>query len=59
MATLRDPEFVAEMTKRSYTIDPIEQARIEAWVKKVMATPKERIETLRKLMGLTGGKKKG
>lgn len=58
MATLRDADFVAEMTKRSYTIDPVEQPVIEAWVKKIMGTPPARIAKLRELMGLTGAKKK-
>ncbi len=58
MATLADKAFVAEMGKRSYTIDPIDGATITAWVKKVMATPKDRVENLRKAMGLTDGKKK-
>ena len=46
------------MTKRRYTIDPIEQPVIEKLVKKVMSTPPKRLAKLRKLMGLTGGKKK-
>lgn len=58
MATLRDAAFVAEMTKRSYTIDPVEQPVIETWVKKIMSTPPARIAKLRELMGLTGAKKK-
>jgi tripartite-type tricarboxylate transporter receptor subunit TctC len=58
MATLRDAAFVGEMTKRRYTIDPIEQPVIEKLVKKVMSTPPKRLAKLRKLMGLTGGKKK-
>jgi len=52
MATLADKTFLAEMTKRSYTIDPIEGSVITAWVKKLMTTPKDRVDNLRRAMGL-------
>ena len=53
MATLRDAKFVAEMTKRHYTIDPISGQRIQKFVKDVMNTPAAKVEKLRRLMGLS------
>lgn len=53
MATLRDPKFLAEVTKRKYTIDPISGERIRKFVEKVMKTPAAKIAKLRRLMGLT------
>jgi len=53
MATLRDATFVAEMTKRKYTLDPIPGPRIQKFVEEIMKTPADRVAKLRRLMGLT------
>ena len=53
MATLGDPKFLAEMTSRQYTIDPISGARIQKFVETVMNTPPAKVAKLRRLMGLT------
>jgi tripartite-type tricarboxylate transporter receptor subunit TctC len=53
MATLRDKRFLAEMTKRHYTIDPIEGPRIQKFVTTIMNTPKAKVDRLRELMGLS------
>jgi len=60
MATLRDKDFLARMTKLQYTIDPIEGATITAHVKKIMATPKPFVKKIKKALGFGGkkGKKK-
>lgn len=56
-ATLHDKRFLAEMTKRSYIIDPIPGDKIQAFVNSLMATPKAKVDKLRDLMGLNGKKK--
>ncbi len=53
MATIRDAKFVAEMTKRHYTIDPIPGPVIQKFIEKVMKTPAAKVAKLRQLMGLT------
>lgn len=52
MATLHDKKFLAAMTKRSYIVDPIPGAKVQAFVNELMRTPKAKIEKLRDLMGL-------
>lgn len=58
MATLRDKDFLARMTKLQYTIDPIEGATITAHVKKIMATPKPFVKKIKKALGFGGKKSK-
>ena len=52
MDTLHDKKFLAAMTKRSYIVDPVPGAKVQAFVNELMRTPKAKIEKLRDLMGL-------
>jgi len=52
-ATLHDKEFVAELAKRKYAIDPISRAKITAWVNDLVRTPPAKLAKMRRLMGLS------
>ena len=49
--TMNDPEFLAEVKKRKYELEPTPGEDLEAIVKDVMAQPPEIIERLKKLLG--------
>jgi len=51
-ATLRDRAFVAEAGKHHYRIDPMPGEKIQKFVEGIMAMPPDRVEKLRKSMGL-------
>ena len=50
-ATLRDKAFLADVEKRGFEIDPVSRAEISATVKKIMATPPDRVAKLKKALG--------
>lgn len=51
-ATLHDKAFLAQMTQRSYLIDPVPGPKVQQFVNSLMNTPKAKIDKLRDLMGL-------
>ena len=51
-ATLHDPEFLAETSKRQYRVDPVSAEEVTAFVNKVMATSPAMIAKLQTAMGI-------
>jgi tripartite-type tricarboxylate transporter receptor subunit TctC len=51
MATLADKNFLADVTKRGFEIDPTSAADVTATVKKIMGLSKERLAKLKTAMG--------
>jgi len=49
--TMKDPEFIAEIEKRKYELDPTPGEELQALVQDVMAQPPEIIERMKKLLG--------
>ncbi|MGH7772274.1 MAG: Bug family tripartite tricarboxylate transporter substrate binding protein [Candidatus Binatia bacterium] len=49
--TMTDPEFLAELKKRRYELEPVSGEEVEALAKEVVAQPPEVIERMRKLLG--------
>ena len=49
--TLRDPDFLAEVKRRKYELEPISGEEMEALAKEVIAQPPEVIERMKKLLG--------
>ena len=50
-ATLKDPEFVAEIHKQRLTIAPMTAPEIEAFLKELYKTPADVVEATRKISG--------
>jgi hypothetical protein len=50
MATMKDPEFIAETRQRKLELDPESGEELEAVIKKAYATPKPIIERIGKLI---------
>lgn len=50
-ATMKDPEFLAELDKRQFDLDPALGVDLEKLVKEIMVQPPEMIERLKKLIG--------
>ena len=48
--TLRDPEFIDEITKRGWTVDPVSGEELQALAKEVTSQPPEVIAWLKKLL---------
>jgi tripartite-type tricarboxylate transporter receptor subunit TctC len=48
---LKDPEFVADATKRQWEINPVSGERLEALAKEVVHQPPDVIERMKKVMG--------
>jgi tripartite-type tricarboxylate transporter receptor subunit TctC len=48
---LKDPEFLAEIEKRKYELQPVKGDELEALAKNVIAQPPDVIERMRKLLG--------
>jgi hypothetical protein len=48
--TLKDPEFVDEITKRGWTVDPVSGEELQALAKEVTTQPPEVIDWLKKLL---------
>jgi tripartite-type tricarboxylate transporter receptor subunit TctC len=51
MATMRDPDFVAEIGKRHLTLEPLSGEEVQQMVKTVAATPKELVEQAKRYLG--------
>ncbi len=49
--TMTDPEFLAELKKRRYELEPASGEEVEALAKEVVAQPPEVIERMRKFLG--------
>ena len=50
--TVKDPEFLAEVKKRKWELDPVGGEELEALAKEVIAQPPEVIERMKKLLGM-------
>ena len=50
--TLKDPEFLAEVKRRKFELDPTSGEELEALAKEVIAQPPEVIERMKKLLGM-------
>ena len=50
MATMKDPEFIAETQQRKLALEPESGEELEALIKKAYATPKPIIERIGKLI---------
>ena len=50
MATMKDPEFIAEAGQRKLVLEPESGDELEALIKKAYATPKPIIERIGKLI---------
>ena len=48
--TMKDPEFLAEIEKRNYELDPTRGENLEAIVKDVMSQPPAIIERLKMVL---------
>jgi hypothetical protein len=51
MATMQDPEFVAEIGKRHLTIEPLSGEEVQRMVKSVAATPKDLVDQAKRYLG--------
>lgn len=49
--TMADPEFLSEIKKRRYDLEPVSGEEVEALAKEVLAQPAEVIERMKKLTG--------
>lgn len=49
--TMKDPEFLAEIKKRNYELDPTSGEELESIVKEAMSQPPEIVERMKKLLG--------
>jgi tripartite-type tricarboxylate transporter receptor subunit TctC len=49
--TLKDPDFLAEIERRKYELQPVRGEELEAMAKDVIAQPPDVIERMRKLLG--------
>ena len=47
---MADPEFLSEIKKRRYELDPVSGEEVEALAKEVLAQPAEVVERMKKLM---------
>jgi len=50
-ATMKDPELLAEVTKRGWDLDPLTGADLETLSKEVIAQPREVIERMKWVLG--------
>jgi hypothetical protein len=48
--TLKDPDFLDEIGKRSWSVDPVYGEELQALAKEVTSQPPEVIEWLKKLL---------
>ena len=48
--TLKDPDFLDEVTKRGWTVDAVSGEELQALAKEVTSQPPEVIEWLKKLL---------
>jgi tripartite-type tricarboxylate transporter receptor subunit TctC len=48
---LRDPDFLAEIERRKYELQPVKGEDLEAMAKEVIAQPQDVVERMRKLLG--------
>ena len=51
MATMQDPEFVADIAKRHLTLEPLSGEEVQEMIKALVATPKELVEQARRYVG--------
>jgi tripartite-type tricarboxylate transporter receptor subunit TctC len=51
MATMRDPEFVAEIAKRHLAIEPLSGEEVQQMVKTFVATPRELVDQAKRYLG--------
>jgi tripartite-type tricarboxylate transporter receptor subunit TctC len=51
MATMQDPEFVADIAKRHLTIEPMSGEEVQQMVRTVAATPKELVDQAKRYLG--------
>ncbi len=49
--TLKDPEFLDEIKKRRYELEPVSGEELEGMAKEVLAQPLQIVERMRKLLG--------
>ena len=50
MASMKDPEFIAEAEQRKLTLEPESGEELEALIRRTYATPKPIIERIGKLI---------
>ena len=50
-ATMKDPEFLADIDKRQFDLDPVSGEELEKTVKEVMTQPPDIIARMKKLLG--------
>jgi len=48
---LKDPDFLAEIERRKYELQPVKGEELETMAKEVIAQPPDVIERMRKLLG--------
>jgi tripartite-type tricarboxylate transporter receptor subunit TctC len=51
MATMEDPEYVAEMKKRNLNIEPLSGEDVQKTVEEIAATPKDLVEQAKRYIG--------
>jgi tripartite-type tricarboxylate transporter receptor subunit TctC len=51
MATMQDPDFVAEIAKRHLTIEPLSGEEVQQMVRTFVATPKELVDQAKRYVG--------
>jgi tripartite-type tricarboxylate transporter receptor subunit TctC len=51
MATMQDPEFLADIAKRHLTIEPMSGEEVQQMVRTVAATPKELVDQAKRYLG--------
>ena len=50
-ATMKDPEFLADLDKRQFDLDPQPGAELEKLVKEIMTQPPDTLARMKKLLG--------
>ena len=50
-ATMKDPEFLADIDKRQFDLDPVPGEELEKTVKEVMSQPPDIVARMKKLLG--------
>ena len=50
-ATMKDPEFLADIDKRQFDLDPVPGDELEKTVKEVMSQPPDIVARMKKLLG--------
>ena len=51
MATMQDPDFVADIKQRNLTLEPLSGEEVQKMVEAVVATPKQLVDQAKRYAG--------